>query len=102
MVSLKVFAEGVAKEIKEYLPPAYTDVECKVIEKRENNGHFSVGVAFIREGENLAPIISMESFYEAVRNGAPLESIMQGLSEMAVQSMNFKIDIQTMPAVLQT
>lgn len=93
MVSLKVFAEGVTKEIKEYLSPAYTNVECKVIEKRENNGHFSVGVAIIRAGENSAPIISMEPFYEAVRNGAPLESIMQGLSEMAVQSMNFKIDI---------
>lgn len=93
MIRLKVFAEGVAEQIKEYLPPAYTDVECKVMEKRGNNRHLSIGVVFIRAGEILTPVISVEPFYEAVRNGAPLESIMQGLSEMAVQSMNLRSNI---------
>ena len=45
MLEHKVFAEGVAKDIKEYLPPDYADVECTVMEKSKNNGTVMVGLA---------------------------------------------------------
>lgn len=93
MLRHKVFAEGVAKQIKEYLPPEYTDVECKVIEQKGNNGQLSVGVTFIQPGKNSAPIINIELFYEAVRNGVPLENIMQELAGIAEQSMNSGLSI---------
>lgn len=89
MLNHKVFAVGVVKEIKEYLPPEYSDVECKVVEEKGNNGQLSVGVVFIRSGESSAPVINIEPFYEAVRNGAPLENIMRNLAGIAEQSINF-------------
>lgn len=88
MLRYKVFAEGVAEQIKEYLSSDYSDVECKVTERKSNNGQLNVGVAFIRPGEISAPIIDIEPFYEAVRNGVPLESIMKKLAGIAEQGMN--------------
>lgn len=37
MLEEKIFAEGVAQEIKNYLAPEFSDVECTVVELKKNN-----------------------------------------------------------------
>lgn len=93
MVEHKIFAEGVIKDIKKYLSPDYADVECEVIEKRSNNGQLSVNIAFTQPEREITPIIGIEPFYEAVRNGESLESIMQVIAEMAEQTINTTFSI---------
>lgn len=93
MLSHKVFAEGVAKEIKEYLPPDYADVRCEVIERRSNNGQLRVSVAVRQPDREIDPVIGIEPFYEAVRNGEPLESIMQEFAGLVEQSMTSDFSI---------
>ena len=38
MLAVKVFAEGVAEQIKAYLPPEYESVTCSVKEQNKTNG----------------------------------------------------------------
>ena len=42
MIAEKVFAEGVAKDIRNYLPPEYEDADFQVVQK--NNGIQLIGV----------------------------------------------------------
>ncbi len=83
MIAEKVFAEGVAKEITEYLSPEYADVKCQVVESRKNNGVSLVGLRFARPGQNIAPVIYVESFYDDIKHGAPIEKIMADIAEAA-------------------
>ncbi len=87
MVEHKVFAEGVAKDIRKYLSPANADVECAVVEQRKNNGQMCVGISFTKPGQPVPPIIYMEPFYEKVRCGEPLESIVREIVRSAEESM---------------
>ena len=38
MIAEKVFAEGVAKDLRNYLPPEYEDADFQVVQKNKNNG----------------------------------------------------------------
>ena len=44
MLAVKVFAEGVAEQIKAYLPPEYESVTCSVKEQNKTNGVLQVGI----------------------------------------------------------
>ena len=44
MIAEKVFAEGVAKDIRNYLPPEYEDADFQVVQKNKNNGIQLIGV----------------------------------------------------------
>ena len=46
MNTVKVFAEGVAKQIHDYLPAEYGNVRCKIQENLKNNGVRLVGIEF--------------------------------------------------------
>lgn len=83
----KVFAEGVAKDIKDFLSPAYTDVECVVVEKRKNNGTVRVGLAFQRPGELISPIIYVEPFYQEICQGKPTGEVMEKIADTAQEIM---------------
>lgn len=81
MIEVKVFAEGVARQMKDYLPEAYQDVTCKVTEQQKNNGTVRIGLLLERPGARIAPIVYMEQFYDMVRNGEPLKQIMEQIAE---------------------
>lgn len=85
-VAEKVFAEGVAKEIKMYLPPEYESVECHVVEQRKNNDVPMVGICFRMPGESVSPLIYVEPFYNEIRRGRPIPEIMEKIAEMAMNS----------------
>ena len=57
MIAEKVFAEGVAKDIRNYLPPEYEDADFQVVQK--NNGIQLIGVQVNLPERNTSPIIYM-------------------------------------------
>lgn len=87
MLEHKVFAEGVSKDIKDYLPPDYADVECTVIEKRKNNGAVMVGLAFRKPGEQVSPVIYVEPFYQEMCQGKPMNEVLGEIAETAWEAM---------------
>lgn len=91
MVEHKVFAEGVVKDIREYLSPENADVECAVVEQKKNNGQVCVGISFTKPGQKISPVIYIEPFYEEVRCGEPVEGIMQEIAQTAEESMGGSI-----------
>lgn len=87
MIGVKVFAEGIAKQIKEYLPPEYADVEWQVIETQKNNGVRLFGVNFRMPGQELAPTIYMDSFYNEIRQGKEIDEVMRSIVGVVEESM---------------
>ena len=47
MIAEKVFAEGVAKDIRNYLPAKYENAEFQVMQMNKNNGVHIVGFKLI-------------------------------------------------------
>lgn len=80
MIAVKVFAEGVAKQIKEYLPNCYQDADIQVVEKNGNNGVRQTGISICRYGEAMVPLMYMEPFYDEVRAGKGLDEIMKKIA----------------------
>ena len=81
MLSVKYYAEGVAKDIKKYLPPEYKDCEVNVHQKHKNNGVVLTGICVRGIGQEIAPIIYVNDYYDKVRKGEKLEDVMQELAD---------------------
>lgn len=90
MIEVKVFAEGVARQMKDYLPEAYQDVTCKVTEQQKNNGTVRIGLLLERPGARIAPIVYMEPLYVEVQKGKPMEQIMLQMAEICERSLEIK------------
>ena len=63
----KAFAEGVAEKIKQYLPPKYENVECKVLQQRKNNGVIQAGIHFVRPDQKITPLLYVGYYYQDER-----------------------------------
>lgn len=90
MMTLKIFAEGVTQQIKDYLPEEYQNMECKVTEQKKNNGVVLTGILFKMPGEKTAPIVYMEPFYDQVRKGEPADQIMNHIADTCRQALTAK------------
>lgn len=98
MIAEKVFAEGVAKDIRNYLPPEYENAEFQVVQKNKNNGVQLIGVQVNLPGKDLSPIIYVEQFFDEIRQGEPVEQVMNRFARCIEQSsrapfMNSDIDL---------
>ena len=98
MIAEKVFAERVAKDIRNYLPPEYEDAEFQVVQKNKNNGIQLVGVQVNLPERNASPIIYMEQFFDEIRQGEPVELVMNWIASCIEKSsrapfMNSGIDL---------
>lgn len=80
-INVKAFAEGVAEQIREYLPPEYGETKFEVMQQKKNNGVVRTGIRIDRPGEHLSPVIGMEGYYEEVRQGKPLADIIKGVAD---------------------
>lgn len=87
MLEHKVFAEGVAKDIKEYLPPDYADVECTVMEKSKNNGTVMVGLALRKPDVQVTSVLYVEPYYEEICQGKPIGEVMEKIADTAQEVM---------------
>lgn len=90
MLAVKVFAEGVTEQIREYLPPEYQDMEFITMEKQKNNGTVLTGISFHMPGETISPLVYMEPFYEEIRKGTPVGDVMGKIAEQVVNSREIK------------
>lgn len=88
MNTVKIFAEGVAQQIKDYLPEKYQNMICEVRVQEKNNVILRNGIVFKIPGQKLAPVIYMEQFYDMVRNGEPLKQIMEQIAEECQKAFN--------------
>lgn len=98
MIAEKVFAEGVAKDIRNYLPSEYEDAEFQVVQKNKNNGIQLVGVQVNLPERNASPIIYMEQFFDEIRQGEAVERVMNRIASCIEKSsrapfMNSGIDL---------
>lgn len=93
MIAVKVFAEGVTQQINKYLPEKYQNVECHVIEQQKNNGTMKAGLRLDIPGQNIAPIVYMEPFYDLIRQGEPMEQVMRQIAETCRQAL----EVQALP-----
>lgn len=89
-IAIKVFAENVTQQIKDYLPEEYRDVECKVTEQQKNNGKALTGILLKMPGQKIAPIVYMEPFYNQIRKGEPLDQIMNHIADVCRQAMSVR------------
>lgn len=90
MLGKKAFAEEVAKGINGYLAPEFSDVECEVMEPEKNNRVPLVGVCFRKPGQQAAPLVYMEPFYDAVREGKAKEEVMQEIARLAEKGLEVR------------
>lgn len=88
MLAVKVFAEGVAEQIKAYLPPEYASVTCSVKEQNKTNGVMQVGIQADMPGHAASPIVYMESFYNEVRSGESMDQIMRNIAEVIQDALD--------------
>ena len=85
MNTVKVFAEGVAKQIHDYLPAEYGNVQCKIQENLKNNGVRLVGIEFHKPDSTVSPVLYMESYYEDIKQGKEVGIVMQDIANSYIQ-----------------
>ena len=85
MNTIKVFAEGVARQIHDFLPAEYGDVQCEIQEKLENNGVRLVGIEFNKPDSPVCPVIYMDSYYESIKQGKEVKAVMQNIANSYIQ-----------------
>lgn len=86
MIAEKVFAEGVAKDIRNYLPPEYENADFQVMQKNKNNGVQLIGVQVNLPGKDLSPIIYVEQFFDEIRQGEPVDEVMNRFARCVEKS----------------
>lgn len=85
--AVRAFAEEIMEHIKEYLPPEYADMECKLEECGKLNGVKRTGICFKMPDQKISPVIYMERFCEDAGNGKSLEEIGQEIAETVMEDL---------------
>jgi hypothetical protein len=96
MLAEKMFAEGVVKQIKDYLPPEYQEMDYRVTERLKNNDTCRVGVSISSPDEETERVIYVEPFYEAIKDGESLEGVMEKIAGQIKGSDEINSQIQGM------
>lgn len=87
MVQVKIFAEGVVQQIRDYLPEKYRNVEYTVTEQPKNNGTMRIGIKMETPGCEISPIVYMEEFYQQIRKGKELDQVMNRIADTCQQAL---------------
>lgn len=85
MNTVRVFAEGVAKQIHDYLPTEYGNVRCEIQENLKNNSVRLVGIEFHKPDSTVSPVLYMESYYEDIKQGKEVGIVMQDIANSYIQ-----------------
>ena len=88
MIAEKVFAEGVAKDIRNFLPAKYENAEFQVMQMNKNNGVQMVGVQVRLQEENVCPVVYVEPFFNEIRLGEPVEKVMNEIAKCMEEAGN--------------
>lgn len=90
MPMVKKFAEGMAKQIRSYLPREYRDVECTVTEQQKNNGVIKTGLLLKMPDRNIAPVVYIDSFYEQICRGESIGKMTREIADACRQGLEMK------------
>ena len=88
MIAEKVFAESVAKDIRNFLPEKYENAEFQVMQMNKNNGVQMVGVQVRLQEENVCPVVYVEPFFNEIRLGEPVEKVMNEIAKCMEEAGN--------------
>lgn len=83
MIAEKVFAESVAKDIRNFLPEKYENAEFQVMQMNKNNG-----VQVRLQEENVCPVVYVGSFFNEIRLGEPVEKVMNEIAKCMEEAGN--------------
>lgn len=90
MLMVKKFAEGMAEQIRSYLPREYRDVECTVTEQQKNNGVIKTGLLLKMPDRNIAPVVYIDSFYEQICRGESIGKVTREIADACRQGLEMK------------
>ena len=88
MIAEKVFAESVAKDIRNFLPEKYENAEFQVMQMNKNNGVQMIGVQVRLQEENVCPVVYVGSFFNEIRLGEPVEKVMNEIAKCMEEAGN--------------
>lgn len=87
MMEFKEFQEYIKEHIKEMLPEEYQDAEYVVREIEKNNDRKLHGLTIGLKDTSVSPVIYLDPYYNAYRNGTGLAVIQEDIAEMVTESM---------------
>lgn len=91
------FAKQIEDNIREYLPESYRNAEIKIQNTVKGNDRTMEGILIQREGENSAPVIYLEEFYERYYQGEELAGILQEIVEARVNlEGSISLDVESL------
>lgn len=73
----------VVDTIKDYLPDEYMDADVKINQILKNNETLD-GLVITMPGQNVAPTIYLEDFYENYKDGRDIEDILDAIADIQV------------------
>lgn len=84
----KKFAEEILKDIKDYFPAGYENVECEIQEKEKDNGMIKTGIVFFHSGKKPGSWVCVDDFFEeADTEKRTVTEIKETVSKIALESM---------------
>jgi hypothetical protein len=81
------YVETVKREIKDYLPEEYKDVNPEINKVSKNNGKELTGLT-LRGTSNICPNIYLDSFYDLYQDGMEIEDTLIRISEIFQREIN--------------
>lgn len=80
------FTEYIKSHIQEYLPEDYQDANVTLEEVTKGNDRTLTGLVIRNDGETIAPTIYLEPYEAQFEKGRPLDSIMQEIAQIKMDS----------------
>ena len=96
MMNREEFNARIQENILNFLPEKYSEAEVSLSRQVKQNDIEQTGLAVRLPDENGCPIIYLDSFYEAYRNGQSLDGIMETIAKVrsdAIPSRALGIDV---------
>lgn len=87
MLDYKEFQQFVENHLGECLALELKDAKVEIHEVQKNNGLVLTGVTVLPVGQNIAPTIYLEEYYERYKNGRALYDILGDISTVAYTHM---------------
>ena len=84
MLNYEEFQDMVLEQLPDYLPDGYENAKLQINSVTKNNGLKWQGLTVLPEGENVAPTIYLEGYFDQYTDGWPVDVILNRISEVAV------------------
>ncbi len=80
--------EYIRNHIKEFLTPEYQDADVIVEPVLKNNDRVLTGLTIFKEGSNMAPTVYLEPYWEEIKRGRPLSSVLEEIAQIQLGKNN--------------